>query len=662
MRSLPQTISWVILGLLALAAGPTTAEETDTLLAQRAAFQEAEQALQRGKTSHYHKLKASLKDYPLYPYLEYAELQRRLPSAKNSEIRSFLKSHAGTPLAGMLQRSWLDQLARQGRWQTFLQFYQPSSNARRTCHYLHALIKTGKSQEALGQVEPLWLYGRSQPSACDPVFDTWRQAGRLTTELTWQRIELALEARQTRLARYLDRFLPPQEKVWLERWLEVYRNPKLILQHKPFRGTHPYKNQILLHGIRRLARKDGFAAFQGWNILKGRYPFTPAQYAQAERTLAFALIRDRHPDTLTYLAQITPDQGDLDLHEARLRAALMENDWARLLDWLEQLPEAYRTSERWSYWQARALAASGQQQEADRLYRRVARERSYYGFMAADRLGGDYHLDHTPLEIEDPSLERQTTSHPGIQRARELYALDRLVPARREWEAATRSMDDKQLQAASKLAHDWGWHDRAIFSLARTGYWDDLALRFPLKHRQHVEHQAKNQQLESAWVFAILRQESAFISDARSHAGALGLMQLMPRTAHQVARRLPKRPSGPVKELLLQPDMNIRLGTAYLRQVLNELNQHQVLATAAYNAGPHRVRSWLPEQETPADLWVETVPFKETRTYLRRVLAYTVIYEQRLGLKPTRLQQRMPPVKTPGSVAKRLKQGNSDQG
>lgn len=662
MRSLPPIIYWAILCALAVTALPAVAYETDALLAQRTTFKDAEQALQKGKTNLYRKLKTSLKDYPLYPYLEYEELQRRISSTKDSQISKFLERHANTPLAGMLRSSWLNHLARNGRWKTFLQFYQPSSSTKRSCRYLHALIKTGRRQEALRQVEPLWLHGRSQPSVCDPVFDIWRQAGMLTTALTWQRIELALEARQTRLARYLGRFLPQQERPWLERWLEVYRNPKQVLQQKAFLGTHPYKGQILLHGIKRLARKDGFAAYQGWRILKERYAFSPEQQAEAERALAFALIRDQHPDTLDYLANSPPGRADLSLHEARIRAALMYRDWARVLEWIKDLPEGYRSSERWTYWRARALEAQGQTADANRLYRRVSKERSYYGFLAADRLGGDYYLDHIPLEIRDQVLASQISALPGIQRARELYALGRLVPARREWQAVTRNMGDRKLQAASKLAHDWGWHDRAIFSLARTGYWDDLELRFPLKHRQHVERQAKGQRLESAWVFAVLRQESAFISDARSHAGALGLMQLMPRTAHQMMRKLPRRPSGPVKKLLLQPDMNIRLGTAYLRQVLNELGQHTILATAAYNAGPHRVKSWLPEQDTPADLWVETVPFKETRTYLRRVMAYTVIYEQRLGLKPMRLQQRMPPVRALSGVAKRSKKGGGNQG
>ena len=658
-----RTICCLVLCALPLLVGTAHAQQiSNNLEAQRTLFQDAERALSKGQLSKYRRLKASLKDYPLLPYLDYQELSRRLGRLKNSEVADFFDAQAGTPLAKRLRSKWLDRLARQGRWQDFLTFYNDNGNTKRTCRYIHALIKTGSKEVALQQVEPLWLYGRSQPKACDPVFDTWRNAGMLTKELTWQRIELAMEKRQLRLARYLGRFLPQDEQPWLDSWLKVYQNPKLILQQKAFLEDHPHRSDILLYGVKRLARKDGFAALTSWNILKERYRFELSQRQEAEHTLAFALMRDKYPGTLAFLSQIQPAPENTRLLEGRIRAGLKRHDWDRVLQWIEALPDHMRASESWTYWQARALAALGQQTEAEALYQELAMERTYYGFLAADRLGGDYHLEHIPLEIEDEALEQHIATLPGIERAREFYALGRLVSARREWEAAIRNMDETHLEATSKLAYSWGWLDRSIFSLARAGYWDDLEMRFPLKHRKHVENHAGNQNLEIAWVFAVVRQESAFIADARSGAGALGLMQLMPRTAREVAKRLRKnRPKGPVTRFLLQPSTNIRLGTTYLRQVLNELHEHPVLATAAYNAGPHRVKRWLPERETSADIWVETVPFNETRTYLRRVLSYTVIYEQRLGLKPKRLQERMPPVKSSANIAKVQAKGSSDK-
>ena len=243
----------------------------------------------------------------------------------------------------------------------------------------------------------------------------------------------------------------------------------------------------------------------------------------------------------------------------------------------------------------------------------------------------------------------------AIRRAQELFALERWTEARREWHSATRDMNPTQLRAAAKLAKQRGWHDRAIFTLARTGYWDDLELRFPLEHAELVKANADLHGIDIAWVFAVMRQESAFMSNARSHAGAMGLMQLMPATARQVAKNVLKTPP-PRRQELFQPDTNIALGSAYLKQMKGELGDSAVLATAAYNAGPHRVTRWLPQETLPADIWIELVPFKETRGYLRRVLAYTVIYEKRMGIPPTRLHKRLHPVPPSISMLGQLQQ------
>ena len=640
---------WIIASLLLILSN---ADGAASLSTQRADFVAAEKALSQGKSGRYQRLKASLTRYPLYPYLEYRELRRKLHKQKKERIQQFLTRYADTPLATRLRNVWLDHLAKRGRWQSYLAFYIPSKNVTRQCHYLHALYKSGREQEALDQVAALWRYKKSQPKACNPIFKAWQDAGMQTEKLTWQRIQLAMEAHQTRLVKYLRKFLPADEQKWVDRWLKVHRKPQVILSSKAFAREHPYRNTILLHGIKRLARKDATAALHAWRLLQDRHSFTAGQQLDIERSLAFALIRDRDPERLSFLAQIEPAADDDAFRERRIRAALEERNWPVALVWLNALPEPQRSTEGWSYWRARALEELGRPDEARRLFSTVARERSYYGFLAADRLGLGYHLANIPLQV-DTALQQRVMAQEAVARARELHILGRLIEARREWELVTKDMQQDELQAAAKLAESWGWHDRAIFSLARTGYWDDLNLRFPLKYKIHIEKEASTNRLDSAWLFAVVRQESAFIQDARSSAGALGLMQLMPRTARQVAKRLHGRSLRSLSSLLLDPKLNIQLGSAYLRQVFDRLDQHPVLATAAYNAGPTRVKRWLPERDMPADLWVETVPFRETRSYLRRVLSYTVIYEQQLGEKPTKLAYRMPLVKGVSENSKR---------
>jgi soluble lytic murein transglycosylase len=321
---------------------------------------------------------------------------------------------------------------------------------------------------------------------------------------------------------------------------------------------------------------------------------------------------------------------------------MLREDWPQVVSWIAALPQDERQDESWTYWLARALQGTGDTQAADALYRKTAHERTYYGFLAADRIGSEYHLDHIETPVS-AALINEIAGLDAVKRVKELFALGRWGQAHSEWRAATAGMDNTRLQAAAKLAEQEGWHDRAIFTLAQTGYWDDLVLRFPLQHATLVEENAKRHGIDIAWVFAVMRQESAFMSNARSHAGAMGLMQLMPATARSVAKTMLNR-KPPRRGELLEPDINIALGSAYLKQMKGELGDSAVLATAAYNAGPHRVTRWLPERTLPADIWIELVPFDETRGYLRRVLAYTVIYEKRMGKTPTRLNERLHPV------------------
>ena len=258
-----------------------------------------------------------------------------------------------------------------------------------------------------------------------------------------------------------------------------------------------------------------------------------------------------------------------------------------------------------------------------------------------------YRFDERPI---DSGNHDQLTleSQPGLQRAHELYELDRVVEARREWFQATHYFSEHQLQQAAVMAHVWGWHDRAIMTLARTNNRDDLKIRFPLAYENIIMREAGSAGVDPALAYAVVRQESAFTSDARSHAGALGLMQLMPKTAKLSARRLGMPLHG--RMALIDAETNLRLGIHYLHNMLMEYNNNTVLATAAYNAGQYRVKKWIPEHGSEdADVWTETLPFSETRHYVQNIMLFMTIYDQRLGRQPIPLKQRMPSVKAPGT-------------
>ncbi|MES9971317.1 MAG: transglycosylase SLT domain-containing protein [Candidatus Thiodiazotropha sp.] len=612
---------------------------------QRADFIAAEEALEKKQMPAFLQLREKLLDYPLLPYLDYQETLATLEQQSIQSITNRLIWLKGTPLSHKLRGHWLALLAKEELWTSYLKFSREGGNVEQQCNRLQAMIETGKEIEAFSEVEPIWLSGRSQPNACDPVFKAWKAAGNLTTALVWERINLAMSAGQTRLARYLKRHLPGPEAEMVERWLKLYHRPAQVVTL--LKNDHAMRDEMVSQAIRRLAWRDLDSAFIAWEKFHTQAIFSDYQQRKIVYALASRLARNPDKKINQRLIALLPRHLQLDttLSEKRLQAALQENDWQWALQTIEALSPEEQKQEQWRYWHARALIELGRKQEGRELLQTLAKERSYYGFLAAQRLGDEPNLAHMALEA-DQQLMLELAKHPGLKRAFELIQLDRPLLARQEWNLALVGAGQEKLKAAARLAQQWEWPSQSILTLARLRQWNDLELRFPLAHKQAITDQANDHGIDIAWIYAILRQESAFISDAKSSAGARGLMQLMPKTAKQVAKELKQ---SPVKlEDLYQPEVNIKLGAGYLNKVYRQLQESPVLATAAYNAGPHRVRSWLPEQSQASDIWIETVPFRETREYLKRVFAYTVIYSYRLGDLPITLPAEwLRPIKAP---------------
>ena len=654
MRHQKSYLSVLFLGAALWLPGssPSLALDTDSILTQqRYQFEEAEQALDRGKLHDYRQLKQQLRDYPLYPYLEYAELKRNLRTASPQDIETFIHRYRDSPLASRLQHRWLRTLAQQERWPLLVNNFTATEDHDLLCSYAIALHKVGVPQRAFAITKDLWLTGRSLPQRCDYPIEAWKQAGYLTNELLWQRIRLAMQSGQVRLARYLANDLPENERYWVNIWSKVRRDPGYLMKvNNHFAQERPeVLGWITVYGLQRLARKDPIEAASAWQTLRQQHTFNLDDQERIERRLALALLKSTSDDASHWLHTLNLNLLDDKVVSLHFFSAMQDQDWESAQEWLERLSLAQQHTPQWRYWRGRLLEAKGQLEEARSIYLLNGEERSYYSFLAADRAGHRYQFAHSPITYRISELT-DVESVAGIQRARELYALKRTVEARREWNFAIEQMPQAQLLKAAKLADSWGWHDRAIATLAQAKYWDDLELRFPLAHQEEVLQQAARQQINPAWAFAIIRQESAFTADARSHAGALGLMQLIPSTARDMARSLRLR--TPRGHDLLQIDTNIKLGVGYLKKVQDRYQGHPVLATAAYNAGPSNVARWLPSNgSVAADIWIETVPFNETRDYLKRVLTYTVIYEQRLGHQPKSLLERMTPISTPTTTA-----------
>jgi soluble lytic murein transglycosylase len=599
-----------------------------SLSAQRLAFKTAERAMERGLPVKFE----SLKDYPLYPYLLYQDLQKRLARYPVEDVRSFLQSYDDSPLSLRLRRSWLEQLAKDNRWQAYLEDYQPTGQDKLTCWYRRALLHTGQQAAALRDIETLWMQGHSLPDVCDPLFNLWKRQGGFTPERIWKRFTLAIGNGERRLASYLKGSMSDDARRAAEFWLRVDGNPRLILQAPPLKSSDPRLLPIFIHGVYRWSQSDSVQAAAALDTLKRRYAFPANQLMDIERRLALFVASRGHQDALKRLTTLPPAAVDNQVREWRVRVNLQRENWPLALQWLDQLTADEQATPRWLYWRARGLEVTGQQQDAQRFYREAAKHRDYYGFLAADRLALPYQLNHNPVDVSTKQVAA-IEEIPAIQRARELYSLGRIQDGRAEWQYATAGFDDKALKAAALLAHGWNWHHQVILTLAQAKYWDDLSLRFPLPHREQVVTNARNNAINPAWIYAVIRQESAFQQDARSPAGALGLMQIMPATGRRIAHSL--EINLPSRYRLLDTDLNIRFGAHYLRYTLDKFQDNPVLATAAYNAGPGRVTQWLWEDTAPIaiDIWAETIPFSETRKYVQRVMEYTVIYSHRMGSK-----------------------------
>lgn len=625
------------------------------IVTQRYQYESAQRALRLGHKQTFKRLERQLRDYPLHTYLKLNEYTRGLSRLPTTQIKDFINENAGTPVSTKLRHRWLKSLARRGRWQLFLDNYYPNNDRQLQCYFASALFKTKQSDRAYVVLEGLWLTSRSLPRQCNKSISQWHKSGALSNELVWQRIHLSMKAGRSRLARYLARYLPKHERFWVKMWSKIRRNPEYLVKahdYFPDNARPKMLRWMIVDGLSRMARKDPQQAAPLWQKLAAIYTFKPLERERILRRLSIALLKENNDEARSWIAKLDINLVDDKLSSWHVMTAISDQDYASALDWINRLSPALQQKPKWIYWRARALEAVGELDEARSHYLVNTDSRNYYGFLAADRIGQVYRLTHRPVGYSTKNMDK-IEKIPAILRARELLALKRAADARREWNYAVGRMSHPQMLTAARLASEWQWPDRAIQTLAQAKYWDDLELRFPLTHQELVINQSQKHKINPAWAFAVIRQESAFTPDAKSHAGALGLMQLMPRTARQVARRL-RVSMRNTKKALLNITTNVRLGVSYLKRISDRYNGHPVLATAAYNAGASRVRSWLPEVGTsvPADVWVEMVPFAETQNYLKRVLTYTVIYEKRLGLPASTLLERMQPIANGLIIAK----------
>jgi len=629
--------------VFSLSAGAETAAD------DRRAFLAALSDLQHGKKTEFKLITEHLHDYCLYPYLVYADLAVNLSSKKPQELQGFLDNYSETPLGVHLLKLWLYQLAENKDWKEYLTVYQScnkyanltlsiNKDVNLVCYQHEALWQMGARAEAITDLPAILSKSNNIPKSCFSILGQALMSGNIAKQLLWQRIESAFNDNNSDLAVQLAAFLPDDQKNIFARFKATFQNPLLILNPALFNfdNSDSMREKIVLLGVKKLASKDPKLAANAFTAIQQKVKFAPDTVSKVIAIISLILAQNHDPNAQTWLMSVPDNEVDQTLREWRIRVGLWNQDWKLVLSQIGLLPLPDKKSTQWRYWTARSLEALGQKTQAETIYRDLSLHGDYYGQLSSIQ------LHQAPLsglkEIKvNMSQIAAIASLPAIHRAHELYALHWLPESTQEWQWALSHMPEENYLAAAELAIQWGWFERAISTVNLLNDGGNINLKFPLAYHGEILTTSQKNSINPALLFAIIRQESLFTPYAHSHAGAIGLMQLMPGTANFIANQVHL---GFRLENLLDPNINLYLGGIYFRKLVGMFNGNEILAIAAYNAGPNRVKKWLIVKNMPADIWIENIPFHETRNYVKNILTASTFYEKELGIA-SGLSQRM---------------------
>ncbi len=622
--------------MLCSVAAPVSAQSDADFLAARASFD-------RGDRQRLDALAPKLSGHVLLPYVAYWQLKLRLDTATDDEVRAYLARWPKTPLADRLRVEWLKALGKRGQWTTFNAEYAspPGEDTELVCYGLQSR-RQSDGDGALSAARALWFADKATPDACDPLFAALIAKGELTVEDRRTRYRMATEAGSIRLAQSIAIDLPPSERITAAEFARVESNPARALANGDFRWRQQGGRDLALYALERAARTDAAGVRAAW--VKQRVRLPPADRLYGNARIAFHAARQLNPQALDWYREADGAVLSETQRGWRVRAALRAGAWPDVLATIDGMPQAEAQDSAWRYWKARALAAAGRIPEATPIYTALAGEFGFYGLLAAEALGKRLEPSSTPLQPDAEALAA-FGARGGVQRAVKLAQLDMRSESQREWLYSVRGLPDEALLLAAEYARRAGLYDRAINTADRTSSRHDFGLRYLMPFREQFIAAAREQDVDPALLFGIARQESRFAPDIVSSAGAVGLMQLMPPTARWVAKQLNRADYRPSE--IYDVGVNTQFGAFYFKYWLERLDRVPALAAAAYNAGPGRAQAWRGPSTLEGAVWIESIPFNETRDYVKKVLANTMLYAHLLDQAYVPLTARL------GTVAPR---------
>lgn len=615
-----------LLLLVGLSVGQAAAVPgDDDFLAMREAFRASD-------TRRLDSIAPKLKGHVLEPYGAYWQLRSRLDAAAPEAVRAFLAEYKDTFVAERIRSDWLKRLGRTQQWEVFAAELPQliEDDIEITCYALQSRARSDGT--AVREARSLWFTEKDTPESCAPLFNALAASNQLSVQDVWGRVRMALAVGQVGVASRAAAYLPAGQEPNSALLSAVSQNPAAHIT-RPTDGASRAARETTMFAVYRLARSSPSQAAAHWAGMEAKFTEDERAFVWGHIGLQGAL--RHHPETLAWYAKAV-DMNDYQL-EWKARAALRAGDWKTLIAAVDVMVHESKDSP-WRYWKARALKATGRDAEALALLKPLSQEYIFYGQLALEELGGK--VVAPPPGYTATAADIQAMSqHPGIRRAMALYEFGMRVEANREWMWTLRTLDDRKLIATAEVAKRANMPDRVINTADKTQSVHDFRLRYHAPHHGVLKVHAAKHGLDEAWVLGLIRQESRFVADVRSSAGAMGLMQLMPGTAQWVAGRLGLKNWrwGNVTDI----DTNISLGTYYLRHVYDYLDSNPALASAAYNAGPGRARAWRPDRAMEAAAWAETIPFNETRHYVKLVMANASYYASLLTQQTQSLRGRI---------------------
>ncbi len=631
-----QTIRVCLILLVCLSASAPVEASNYTQLRQT--FVDAEKYLDSKNFKAWKRVQPALKNYPLYPYLKFKQLRARGSRSSNKTIAATIDNSV-IPVPPRFLQWWLNRLYREKNWKLIAKYYSKPNSTSTRCRYAEALVRTGKTENAITEIEKLWLVGKSQHADCDKVFAIALRKGLIDEKLVWKRMLLTAARRNRSMTNYLAGLLKSSEaRQWAAQLQQVQKNPSLVLEKNSASWSKSEFGQDLIElGFRRILRRNLDATVALWQKLEARGAISADNLHSIYRRIGVSLARAHRLEAFPWLRNV-PASQHTDLSRAWLvRSAVLAENWKGVLDTIRKFPEAEKSKSAWKFWQARAFYETGDSNSALILWSELAKTSNYYGLLAADYLNTDYALPRFHTNLSNDTI-KSVRDNPVVTRIRELLYLDRPYVARREYAAMSKDLDNNFWVSAAVLFHQWGYYDgaiRAMFNFTSEPH-TEFVLQYPTPYKSLVRRESKRNNISEFWIYGIMRQESLFIRDIRSRAGAIGLMQLLPSTARIEARQLKLK--TPRRSDLHDPSLNIRLGSSYFRKLLKITDGNLIFSLVSYNAGPNRMRKWREtSHKTDATIWVENIPFTETSGYVRKVLKNFIIYEHLQELNHRRI-------------------------